>query len=43
MLQWRWLCYGPAIAQAITCVLLIWLYYPPKHPRGVRLVLFHDF
>ncbi|KAI9818372.1 MAG: hypothetical protein M1827_000430 [Pycnora praestabilis] len=33
--QWRWLLYGPAIVQAVLCPLLIWLYYPPKHPRGI--------
>lgn len=33
--SWRWLFYAPAIATAIVFGLLIWLYKPPKHPRGI--------
>ena len=33
--QWRWLLYGPAIFAAISFCLLVWLYFPPKHPRGI--------
>ncbi|EXJ91935.1 hypothetical protein A1O3_00485 [Capronia epimyces CBS 606.96] len=33
--SWRWLFYGPAIAVAVSFALLVWLYHPPKHPRGV--------
>ncbi len=33
--RWRWLFYTPAILVAISFVLLIWLYHPPKHPRGI--------
>src|SRR5262245_48479494 len=33
--QWRWLFYAPAIATGISFMLLVWLYHPPKHPRGI--------
>jgi len=33
--QWRWLFYGPAIGVVFVCALLVWLYFPPKHPRGI--------
>lgn len=32
---WRWIFFGPAIAVAISFGLLVWLYHPPKHPRGI--------
>ncbi|KAF2500113.1 hypothetical protein BU16DRAFT_453129 [Lophium mytilinum] len=32
---WRWLFYAPAIACCISFVLLVWLYKPPQHPRGI--------
>lgn len=34
-MQWRWLFYAPAIATGISFMLLVWLYHPPKHPRGI--------
>ena len=32
---WRWLFYAPAICCFISFFLLYFLYYPPKHPRGL--------
>jgi MFS family permease len=32
---WRWIFYAPAIATGISFALLVWLYHPPKHPRGI--------
>jgi MFS family permease len=32
---WRWLFYAPAIATGISFALLVWLYHPPTHPRGI--------
>lgn len=32
---WRWLFYPYAIANAVTGVMLAFLYFPPKHPRGI--------
>lgn len=32
---WRWLFYGNCFANAIACVVLAFLYFPPKHPRGI--------
>lgn len=32
---WRWLLYGPAILTCVSFGLLTWLYFPPKHPRGL--------
>ncbi|KAL1892009.1 hypothetical protein Sste5346_007353 [Sporothrix stenoceras] len=33
--RWRWMFYTPAILVGISFALLIWLYHPPKHPRGI--------
>ncbi|KAF2671972.1 MFS general substrate transporter [Microthyrium microscopicum] len=33
--RWRWLFYSPAIITGISFVLLVILYHPPKHPRGI--------
>ncbi|KAF2476268.1 MFS general substrate transporter [Lindgomyces ingoldianus] len=33
--SWRWLFYAAAIGTFIVFFLLIWLYHPPKHPRGI--------
>ncbi|KAF2637534.1 MFS general substrate transporter [Massarina eburnea CBS 473.64] len=33
--SWRWLFYSAAIATFVVFGLLIWLYKPPKHPRGI--------
>ncbi|OAA63617.1 Fungal trichothecene efflux pump [Niveomyces insectorum RCEF 264] len=33
--RWRWLFYTPAILVAISFTLLVLLYFPPKHPRGI--------
>jgi MFS family permease len=33
--DWRWLLYGPAIITFVSFCLLVWLYFPPKHPRGI--------
>lgn len=27
--------YGPAIGAGLNTLILIWLYFPPKHPRGI--------
>lgn len=35
---WRWLLYAPAIGSVVSGVLLYLLYFPPRHPRGVRLI-----
>ncbi|KAL5390884.1 hypothetical protein DPSP01_001384 [Paraphaeosphaeria sporulosa] len=32
---WRWLFYAATIGCAIVFSLLVWLYHPPKHPRGI--------
>ncbi|KAF2109764.1 fungal trichothecene efflux pump [Lophiotrema nucula] len=32
---WRWLFYAAAIGAFVVFILLIWLYHPPKHPRGI--------
>jgi len=32
---WRWLFYAPAIAVFISFWLLLFFYFPPKHPRGL--------
>jgi hypothetical protein len=32
---WRWLFYVPAIGCFLSFFLLYFLYYPPKHPRGL--------
>lgn len=36
---WRWGYWGLIIAQGISFVILIFFYFPPKHPRGVA---WHD-
>lgn len=33
--QWRWGYWGILIAQTLSMAVLILLYYPPKHPRGI--------
>ncbi|CAK7215013.1 hypothetical protein SCUCBS95973_002331 [Sporothrix curviconia] len=33
--RWRWMFYTPAILVGISFGLLIWLYHPPTHPRGI--------
>lgn len=33
--SWRWIFYGGAIASAVSGALVYWLYFPPRHPRGV--------
>ena len=33
--RWRWMFYTPAILVGISFALLIWLYHPPTHPRGI--------
>lgn len=33
--NWRWLLYGPAIVAFVSFSLLVWLYFPPRHPRGI--------
>jgi len=32
---WRWLFYGNCFANALAAVILAFLYFPPKHPRGI--------
>ncbi|OAG37836.1 hypothetical protein AYO21_07942 [Fonsecaea monophora] len=32
---WRWLFYPNAIANAVTGLMLAFLYFPPAHPRGI--------
>lgn len=33
--HWRYIFYGGFAAQVISLIALAWLYFPPKHPRGV--------
>jgi hypothetical protein len=35
MANWRFLFYGGAMASFISGLLVYWLYFPPKHPRGI--------
>lgn len=35
VLQWRWGYWALLIAQTISFVVLLLLYFPPKHPRGI--------
>ncbi|CAK7231680.1 hypothetical protein SBRCBS47491_008013 [Sporothrix bragantina] len=33
--RWRWMFYTPAMLVGVSFALLIWLYHPPTHPRGI--------
>jgi len=34
--KWRWLFYGPAIGSGLNTLIIYWIYFPPKHPRGIH-------
>lgn len=34
-MQWRWGYWGMTIAQGLSFVVLVFFYFPPKHPRGI--------